>query len=304
MGVVYLAEHRLLKRPCAVKLIRPEQAGDAAVLRRFEREVEATTRLAHPNAVQVYDYGHADDGTFFYVMEYLPGLTLDDLVRRHGPLPPERVVYLLRQLCGALREAHGLGLVHRDVKPGNVMVCWIGGRADVAKLLDFGLVRDPARGDPSTRLTRVGGLLGTPEFMCPEQARAESTTDHRGDLYSLGATAYYALTGRPPFTGPTLIETLYAHLKDPVRPPAELRPDVPADLQAVVLRCLAKDPAGRFADAAGLEKALAACGCADRWGEDQAAAWWLATSGPGDPTAQGTSPDIATFVPADRPVSS
>jgi len=286
MGEVYLAEHRLLKRPCAVKLIHPERAGDAALLRRFEREVKATTRLAHPNAVQVYDYGHADDGTFFYVMEYLPGLTLEEVVRRYGPLPPARVACLLQQVCGALREAHTLGLVHRDIKPGNIMVCRIGGRADVAKLLDFGLVHDLVHRDPGTKLTHAGGILGTPEFMSPEQARGEPAPDPRSDLYSLGATAYYALTGVPPFTRPSLIETLYAQLNSPVRPPAELRPDVPADLQAVVLRCLAKDRAGRFADAAALEKAVSGCACAGGWSEDQAAAWWLSVADPADPSAR------------------
>ena len=123
MGEVYLAEHRLLKRPCAVKLIHPQSAGDAEVLRRFEREVRATAQLTHPNTVEIYDYGHADDGTFYYVMEYLPGLDLQELVERHGPLPPARAVHLLRQVCGALSEAHGIGLIHRDVKPSNIIAC-------------------------------------------------------------------------------------------------------------------------------------------------------------------------------------
>ena len=140
MGEVYLAEHRLLRRPCAVKLIRPERVGDPQSLGRFEREVQATAGLTHPNTVEIYDYGHTEDGTFYYVMEYLSGLTLEELVGRHGPLPPGRVVFLLRQVCDALREAHDAGLIHRDVKPGNVMVCARGGIHDVAKLLDFGLV--------------------------------------------------------------------------------------------------------------------------------------------------------------------
>lgn len=298
MGEVYLAEHRLLKRPCAVKVVRPERVGDAALLHRFAREVEATTRLTHPNAVQVYDYGHTDDGTFFYAMEYLPGLTLEELVRRYGPLPPERVVHLLRQVCGALREAHALGLIHRDIKPGNIMVCRLGGRADVVKLLDFGLVHDLGHQNPDTKLTRAGSILGSPEFMSPEQARGEPVSDPRGDLYSLAATAYYALTGQPPFTRPTYIETLYAHLNSPVRPLTELCPDVPADLQAVILRCLAKDSAARVPDAASLEEALRGCACADRWSEAQATAWWLAVPESCDPSTTEMPHDHVTLVPA------
>jgi serine/threonine-protein kinase len=145
MGEVYLAEHVLLHRPCALKLIRPERAGDPTNLARFEREVQATAALDHPNIVEIFDYGRADDGTFYYAMEYLPGLSLQELVGRYGPLPPERAVHLLRQVCGALQEAHAAGLIHRDVKPGNVLVCKRGGRHDVAKLVDFGLVRAHGR---------------------------------------------------------------------------------------------------------------------------------------------------------------
>src|SRR5262249_33672522 len=166
MGEVYLAEHRLLKRPCAVKLIRPERASDPDLLRRFEREVQATAQLRHVNTVEIFDYGRAEDGTFYYVMEYLPGLGLDELVAWHGTLPAARVVHLLRQLCGALREAHEEGLVHRDIKPSNVLLCKHGGLHDVAKLLDFGLVRSPHREDSRLRkLTQEGLILGTPDFM-------------------------------------------------------------------------------------------------------------------------------------------
>src|SRR5262249_39072817 len=174
MGEVYLAEHRLLRRPCAVKIIRPERANDPDLLRRFEREVQATARLSHPNTVEIYDYGHTEDGTFYYVMEYLPGLSLEQLVARHGPLPPARVVHSLRQLCGALREAHAAGLVHRDIKPSNVIACSPGGVHDLVKLVDFGLVRPPDVG-AGTRLTKEGLILGTPEFMSPEQAKGEDS---------------------------------------------------------------------------------------------------------------------------------
>jgi serine/threonine-protein kinase len=273
MGEVHLAEHRLLKRPCAVKLIRPDRA-DATAVRRFEREVQAATRLSHPAAVQVYDYGQSDDGTFYYVMEYLPGLTLD-AVTHGGPLPPGRVVHVMRQVCGALAEAHALGLVHRDVKPGNVMLCRLGGRADAAKLLDFGLVSAAGPGDD--RLTRTGGILGTPAFMSPEQARGAGAGP-AADVYALGAVGYFLSTCRPPFAGKNSLEVLHAHLSAAVVPPSELNPAVPADLEAVFLRCLTKDPAGRFDSAAALDAALAGCGCAADWSEADAADWWDATA--------------------------
>jgi serine/threonine-protein kinase len=165
MGEVYLAEHVLLRRPCALKLIRPERAGDPHNLARFEREVQATARLMHPNTVQIYDYGRADDGTFYYVMEYLPGLTLGQLVKGHGPLPPERAVYFLRQVCGALREAHAIDLIHRDIKPGNVIVCARDGLYDTVKLLDFGLVLPRGNAADGERLTQEGTVAGTPAYI-------------------------------------------------------------------------------------------------------------------------------------------
>jgi serine/threonine-protein kinase len=274
MGEVFLAEHTLLKQPCAVKLIRPERAGDPATLRRFEREVQATARLKHWNTVQIYDYGHAPDGTFYYVMEYLPGLTLEQLVKRHGPLPPARAVHLLRQACGALREAHAGGLIHRDIKPANIMVCERGGAHDVVKLLDFGLVKTMGPAGPDTTLTQDGAIAGTPAYLSPEQASGKHDLDARSDIYSLGAVAYFLLSGQPPFQRDRALQMLIAHLHDPVRPLTDLRGDVPGDLQAVVLRCLEKDPARRYSDVDGLEQALAACGCAGQWGEGRAAAWW------------------------------
>src|SRR5262249_21167041 len=157
------------------------------LLRRFEREVRATARLSHPNTVEIYDYGHTEDGTFYYVMEYLPGLSLDEMIARHGPQPPARVVHFLRQLCGALGEAHEAGLIHRDIKPSNILACKQGGRHDVVKLLDFGLVRSLGvrRAEPA-RLTKEGLVVGTPEFMSPEQANGAEVMDARSDLYSLG----------------------------------------------------------------------------------------------------------------------
>jgi serine/threonine-protein kinase len=273
MGDVYLAEHRMLKRPCAVKLIRPDQAGDPNVLARFEREVQMTARLSHWNTIEIYDYGRTDDGTFFYVMEHLPGLSLEDLVERHGPLPPERVVHLLQQTCQALREAHAIGLIHRDIKPGNIFVAQRGGLYDVAKLLDFGLVK-PVAERPSARLTQDGGISGTPLFMSPEQAQGRDTIDARSDIYSLGAVAYNLLTGRPPFDRSSSLEVLIAHARDEVVPPSRLQPDLPADLERIILRCLAKRPEDRFQDAGSLEQALSECSAADQWPQSQAARWW------------------------------
>src|SRR5256885_2896070 len=196
MGEVYFAEHQLLKRPCAIKLIRPSLSQQARVLARFELEVRATARLSHWNTVEVYDYGRTDDGTFFYVMEYLPGLSLAELVERHGPLPPERVIYLLRQACQALREAHGMGLIHRDIKPANIFAAQRGGLHDVTKLLDFGLAKRKAEA-PAMQLSQHGSITGSPLYMSPEQASGQRA-DHRSDIYALGAVAYFLLTGYAP----------------------------------------------------------------------------------------------------------
>jgi tRNA A-37 threonylcarbamoyl transferase component Bud32 len=273
MGQVYLAEHQLLKRPCALKLIRPEDVADPAALERFEREVQLTATLSHPNTVEVFDYGRTEDGTYYYVMEYLPGLSLAELVERHGPLEPGRAVYLLRQVCLALREAHAAGLIHRDVKPSNIFAARRGGMDDVAKLLDFGLVR-PSHTARAAHLSGEGKILGTPQFMSPEQARGGRELDERSDIYSLGAVAYYLLTGRPPFDEGDGLGVMIAHARDPVVPPSLVRDGVPEDLERVVLCCLAKDPADRFPDAEGLERALGGCASAGDWDQERASRWW------------------------------
>jgi serine/threonine-protein kinase len=292
MGEVYLAEHVLLRRPCAVKLIRPERAGDAATLARFEREVRLTAALTHPNTVQVFDYGHTAGGTFYYAMEYLPGLTLEELVKRDGALPGPRAIHFLRQVCGALGEAHRVGLIHRDIKPSNVMVCDRGGIPDVAKLLDFGLVRAQVVGAADGNLTQEGAIPGTPAYMSPEQAAGREDLDGRSDIYSLGAVAYYLLTGRPPFAERSAVQMLAAHMYEAPAPLMTHRPDLPAALQEVVLRCLAKDPAERFADVCALIDELDACSIG-RQGSVEAAAGGRsarsATGGEGNPSEQ---PDI------------
>ena len=273
MGEVYLAEHLLLRRPCAVKLIRPEQAGNPAYVQRFEREVRLTATLTHPNTIQVFDYGRTDDDTFYYVMEYLKGLSLEQMVTRHGPLPAGRAIYLLRQVCAALREAHTIRLLHRDIKPGNVHVCERGGEHDVIKLLDFGLVLPLTEAD-GNRLTRDATIAGTPAYMSPEQADGEENLDARSDIYSVGALAYFLLSGHPPFVYPSALKTLIAHLHEAPARLTSSRADIPGDLEATVLRCLAKNRADRFANAESLEEALAACGAATSWSSKEAAAWW------------------------------
>jgi eukaryotic-like serine/threonine-protein kinase len=255
-----------------VKLIRPGDAAGPRALGRFEREVRLTATLSHPNTVEIYDYGRAEDGTY-YIMEYLQGLSLAELVERHGPQPPARVVYLLRQVCGALREAHEAGLIHRDLKPSNIFAARRGGMDDVAKLLDFGLVR-PAATDRAAQLSGEGQILGTPLFMSPEQATGARELDERSDIYALRAVAYYLLTGRPPFEGEGGIAVMIAHARDPVVPPSRVRPGISEDLERVVLRCLAKDAADRFPDFESLERALSECACAGDWDQERAARWW------------------------------
>jgi serine/threonine-protein kinase len=253
MGEVFLAEHMLLRRPCAIKLIRPEFARDRETLRRFEHEVRITATLTHPNTVQIFDYGHTKDGTFYYVMEYLPGANLDRLVREHGPFEPRRAIRILRQICGALHEAHAAGLVHGDIKPGNILLCERGGVPEVAKLLDFGLARGLASTSPK------GTIAGSPPYMSPEQAAGMESLDGRTDIYSLGAVGYFLLTGRPPFQRDTVTDYLVAHIHDLVVPPDNLRPEVPPQLRGAILRCLEKDPDMRFDSVDALDRALADC---------------------------------------------
>jgi eukaryotic-like serine/threonine-protein kinase len=275
MGEVYLAEHMMLRRPCAVKLIRADQAGDPANLVRFEREVRSTATLTHPNTVEIFDYGNTEDGTFYYVMEYLPGLSLQEIVEQSGPLPPERAVYVLRQVCGALREAHGFGIIHRDIKPSNILVCERGGVQDVAKLLDFGLAQCTGiHKQNADKLTIQGTIVGSPPFMSPEQASGKDDLDARTDIYSLGAVAYFLLTGKAPYERDTAMKMMMAHAYEPLLHPNKLRPDLPHDLQAVIVRCLEKDPANRLQTAGSLDKALAECGCAGSWTVDRALTWW------------------------------
>ena len=273
MGEVYLAEHQMLRRPCAVKLIRGDKSASLSHHQRFEREVQTLANLSHGNIVEVFDFGVAPDGTFYYVMEYLQGLTLHELVERFGPLTPARAVHFLRQIVSALRAAHSRGIIHRDIKPANVIVCEKSGVQDVVKLLDFGLVQIRTGADDA-HLTQDGGLVGTPAFMSPEQIAGARILDARSDIYSVGVLAYYLLTGQNPFDRPEVRQIFAAHLHDPAPPLCKAVAGIEADLEGVVRRCLAKEPADRFVDAAALEEALAACSSAGAWGAAQADTWW------------------------------
>lgn len=277
MGEVYLAMHRMLKRPCALKLIRPDVADVRLNLKRFEREVQSTARLTHWNTVEIFDYGSTEDGVFYYVMEYLPGMNLDEVVQMNGPLPANRAIYLLKQVCEALAEAHGQGLIHRDIKPANIFSARRGGMYDVAKLLDFGLVRqtglaagpDGQDGD----FTREGLITGSPLYMSPEQALGE-VPDERSDIYSLGAVAYYLTTGQPPFVHDNAMRVIMSHAHDVPTLPNELNPAVPSRLVQVIMKCLEKKPEDRFANVRLLQQALIDCETDDVWNAEKAAHWW------------------------------
>jgi tRNA A-37 threonylcarbamoyl transferase component Bud32 len=273
MGEVFLAEHVLLKQPFAIKLLRPERVANAAVLQRFEREVHAMAQLEHWNTVEIYDFGHGADGSFYYVMEYLPGFDLNQLIKNCGPIPPARAIHILRQVCAALGEAHANGLFHRDIKPGNVIVCERAGIYDVAKLLDFGLVKS-AHGEEETTLTQEGMVAGTPAYMSPEQATGMENADARSDIYSVGAVAYFLLTGRLLFVKSTAMQTLAAHLYEPAIPPSRFRPDLDPTLEAVIMRCVEKKPEERYPDIAALDRALSSCPGAGEWTQKEAASWW------------------------------
>jgi serine/threonine-protein kinase len=272
MGEVYLAEHQMMKRPCAVKVIRAEKAGDPQVLARFEREVRATAKLSHWNTVDIYDYGRTPDGTFYYVMEFLPGHNLGELVNGHGPLPASRILYLMRQVCDALSEAHLHGLVHRDLKPANIYVAYRGGMYDVAKVLDFGLAK-PLTDAKNDGLTQEGSITGSPLFMSPEQASSEEV-DGRSDIYSLGAVMYFMATGKAPFAYDNPLKVMIAHASEDPEPPRYLNADIPAELEEIILRSLEKRPIDRFQSMAELRDALDHVIVDGEWNSRIAAEWW------------------------------
>lgn len=269
MGEVFRASHALLRREAAIKLL---SGGSPQAIERFEREVQITARLTHPNTVSVFDYGRTPDGVFYYAMEYLEGVSLQDLVDKAGPQAPRRVVHALLQVCGALREAHGEGLVHRDIKPANLMLTTRGRVPDFVKVLDFGLVKETVAPDGAA-LTHENALLGTPYYMAPESILEPQRVDGRADLYALGATAFFLLTGEQVFEGKSVVEVCGKHLHETPVAPSSRRPDIPESLDAIVLACLAKDPERRPKDAATLAELLRQVE-AGAWTEDDAVEWW------------------------------
>jgi eukaryotic-like serine/threonine-protein kinase len=273
MGIVYRAHHALLRRPTAVKLLPAARAGESN-LSRFEREVQLTSSLTHPNTVAIYDYGHTPDGIFYYAMEYLDGMDLEELVELDGAQDPARVVHVLRQVCGALAEAHDVGLVHRDIKPANILLCERGGMPDTAKVVDFGLVKQISTSGPGPGVSTVNNIMGTPLYLSPEAISSPEKVDARSDLYALGAVAYYLVTGKPVFEGETLIEVCGHHLHStPTSPSERLEKPVPPKLEALILQSLAKQPADRPASAAALKEELEQCGVPS-WTDAQARHWW------------------------------
>ncbi|PYQ32582.1 MAG: hypothetical protein DMF55_12945 [Acidobacteria bacterium] len=285
MGVVWEARHALLRRPTAVKLLAPGVQGERS-LARFEREVQLTAGLTHPSTIAIYDYGRTADGVFYYAMELLRGINLHQLVDLDGPLPPARVVHLLRQACGALAEAHTAGLIHRDIKPANLMVCLYGGIPDFLKVLDFGLVKDVGAVEPlpgrvatessgDAALSQDGSLLGTPLYMAPEGMSDPTHVDARADVFALGAVGYFLLTGKSPFVGRTAIEVFRMERQGP--PPAlsqAARYPVPPSLDRVICRCLSFRREDRPSSAEALDAMLEECAVAPAWKVEDARAWW------------------------------
>jgi serine/threonine-protein kinase len=298
MGEVYRAKHRMLARPAAIKLIRPEsmaaRTGEKAnvAVERFHREAEAAARLQSPHSVGVYDFGATEDGTLYIVMELLQGMDLESLVRHEGPLPASRVVHILRQVCESLEEAHVSGLVHRDIKPANLHIGRFGLRDDFVKVLDFGLVT--AAGAPGAErnlVTAIGSIPGTPAYMAPEMILGDHV-DGRADLYALGCVAYFLLTGQLVFEADNALQSITRRLQEkPVPPSQRTELPVPPDLDALVLACLAAEPSDRPPTAADLARRLAALSV-PRWAEEEATRWWAARFPPGEglPNGAGLRP--------------
>lgn len=296
MGKVYLARHALLRRPTAIKVLESAAASEEAMAR-FEREVQVSSSLSHPNTIEIYDYGHSSHGDFYYAMEYVRGPTLATLVGAYGAQPEARVREILLQASGSVAEAHARGLIHRDLKPANIMLCERGGIRDFVKVLDFGLVR--AR-DPSedVSITQTRSLTGTPLYMSPEALEDPSGLDARGDVYQLGAVAYFLLTGRPPFEGDGLVEVLAKHMTQrPAQPAEVLGFPVSEGLSELILRCLAKSPDDRFADAGELFQAWSETEVTGEWTRVMASAWWdeweqngPEAGDPSSPSSSGSSP--------------
>jgi serine/threonine-protein kinase len=279
VATVYRARHDLLRRPAAVKLLKPARATDEMIAR-FEREVQMASSLAHPNTVEIFDYGRTRDGLFYYAMEYLDGLTVGEIVARHGAVPVPRTIHILRQVCAALGEAHGKGIIHRDIKPENIMVCRYGGVYDHVKILDFGLVKHVA-GKHSRDLTRSLRILGTPLYMAPERLRNPADVDARVDIYALGAVAFLMLTGKKLFESADDLQLTSRILNDePRRASEEAAQPIPVELDLLVLSCVEKRREERPQRIADLLEAFDALALEHRWTQAAAELWWSSLSNP------------------------
>ncbi len=269
----HCARHAMMRRPTAIKLLSPDKAG-AVNLARFEREVQLTAQLTHPNTITIFDYGHTPDGVFYYAMELLDGATVDEIVKVDGPQPPGRVLKVMAEVAGALEEAHGVGLIHRDIKPANVLLCSQGGKPDVAKLVDFGLVKELA-GTDQVEVTNSDSITGTPLYMSPESLTSPEDLDARSDIYSLGAVGYFLLTGEHVFPGTSIVEVCGHHLHTVPEPPSQrLGSPAPEDLEALILACLAKKPDDRPQSATDLLESIDACVDRHSWQLRDAHSWW------------------------------
>ena len=289
MGTVYRARHAMLRRPTALKMLKPEALSEENVVR-FEREVQLTAQLSHPSIIEIYDYGRSPEGIFYYVMEFLSGLTLADLIELETAVPPPRVIFILKQVCSALEQAHAVGLVHRDIKPLNIMLCRQGVRTDVVKVLDFGLVKDVSTPE-ELQVTSPDIVGGTPPYIAPERLKNPRLANPRSDLFSVGVVAYNLLTGRSAFEGSTAMEICYQVLNSEPKPPSEVlgRP-IPPKLEALVMQCLARDPEARPDSAGAIVGMLESMPEAWQWGRVEARTWWEANAariggagGPGSP---------------------
>jgi serine/threonine-protein kinase len=290
MGVVYQAVHEQLHRAAAVKVLSPWLATELG-RQRFEREVRACAALRNAHTVDIYDFGESDDGVLYYAMELLDGFDLGRLVDLDGPQSAARTIRILTQIAGALGEAHDKGLIHRDIKPPNIILCFSGGAPDVAKLVDFGLVIPIA---PGRRLTIEGHVLGTPRYVAPEMLHPDADVSPATDFYALGLVAYFLLSGRHAFDGDASAAILRKQRDEPAPPLTDVMPSVALDLASVVHWCLEKDPARRPASARELREALARCADAEHWDEEEARAWWDAWSEEDRPSFPSKPPGSAS----------
>ena len=281
MGEVWVAEHEMLARPAAIKLIRSDLMMESDLLDRFQREVQATSQLRSPHTIAVYDYGVTPEGVFYYVMELLDGIDLEQLIRREGALPVPRVIHILRQVCHSLAEAHQQGMVHRDIKPANIFLCRYGRDVDFVKLLDFGLVKQTDPEPNNIELTRADAFTGTPTYASPEMARGEvDKIDGRADIYALGCVAFWLLTGSPVFEASSALDMLMKHASELPEPPSRLAEQaIPEELDQVVLECMEKGLDDRIGSAEELSMRLAAIGESNPWSPDDARRWWSLHTG-------------------------